>query len=405
MNNLFKSIIVILLYILFIILNIYYSLFNYIFVIIVSILLVVLFLFYLKTNKNILFYILVIILSLFIIHYLYNKELFKEISFSNNDYYVIEGNGSNNKLGIFEYDKFNDNNLLKEYSVSKYNDMMSLFNDIENGNISSALINSKYYDCYNNKEIINKDNYKITNTVKYIDNYVSMNNDIKKSYTIFVEGINSKYEIMYARVISINLETNKLAVIQIPSDYYIELYSILKREKLEYLNYYNRDIIESNLTSLFNVDIDYIVEFNVDELLSYFSSNIKYCFKDNYNSSKVSYSKGCHNFKASSFSDIISYEYSLESDIWNYFISNYNLSKRNLLKLPIKTDISKDVFIDFVRSDFKYKKKNISFYKLEGLAGHDRVLSSNKYEWIEYPNYDSVSTATSKMMNILEIDN
>ena len=107
---------------------------------------------------------------------------------------------------------------------------MSLFNDIENGNISSALINSKYYDCYNNKEIINKDNYKITNTVKYIDNYVSMNNDIKKSYTIFVEGINSKYEIMYARVISINLETNKLAVIQIPSDYYIELYSILKRE-------------------------------------------------------------------------------------------------------------------------------------------------------------------------------
>ena len=53
----------------------------------------------------------------------------------------------------------------------------------------------------------------------------------------------------------------------------------------------------------------------------------------------------------------------------------------------------------------KYKKKNISFYKLEGLTGHDRVLSSNKYEWIEYPNYDSVSTATSKMKSILEIDN
>ena len=154
---------------------------------------------------------------------------------------------------------------------------------------------------------------------------------------------------------------------------------------------------------------DYISQYFFFLFMSYcekpFYEREQIIFKDNYDSSKVSYSKGCHNFKASSFSDIISYEYSLESDIWNYFISNYNLNKRKLLKLPIKTDISKDVFIDFVRSDFKYKKKNTSFYKLEGLAGHDRVLSSNKYEWIEYPNYDSVSTATSKMKRILEIDN
>ena len=405
MNKVFKIIIFILLYILFLILVFNYSLFNNIYIIVYSVIVFLMFLFYLWNKNEYLYNVLILLLVLLNINYFYNRFLFKDISYLNKEYLIIEKENSNKKLGLFEYDNFKDFDYLNNYETIKYQDMTSIFNDLNNNTISYGLVNANYYSKFLDNNIISKDDFKIKDTLRYTDIYKSLNDEIKSGYTIFVEGINSNNNIEYARIVSINIDSNKLFITQIPSDYYIELYSISKREKIEYLNNYSRNTIKGDLGSLFNTNIDYIIEFNTNKLIDYISSNYKYCFNNNYSSSIVSYKKGCYKFSSSQFTNLLLNDYSIEKDLWDYLIKNYKLDKKSLLKFPITTDISKEVLLNYFRGDFKYKKGNTNFYKLEGLAGHDKVLSSNIYEWIEYPNYESVSIASDKMRSVLEIDN
>lgn len=211
------------------------------------------------------------------------------------NYYVLVKNDSNlqnindihsKKLGhVKDLDESIDKALNKikskveNINLISYEGYSDLIEALNNNQIDSLLITSNYYNMLNDGEenpissftnIIYK--FSITENIKDIAKDVDVTKNV---FNIYVSGmdsdssIESKYRSDVNIILNVNPKTNKIIMLNIPRDYYVDLYYDNEnhgKDKLTHTGMYGIDASVETLEKLLDIDINYYVKVNYNAL-------------------------------------------------------------------------------------------------------------------------------------------
>ena len=207
----------------------------------------------------------------------YNEETFLVVVLKDSTYKKIN-DLENKNIGYIENNLSNTDKALskinKNITKKSYQDYDKLFNDLNNNNIDSILINETYYNIKSEEETI--DNYRIIHKIK-IRSIVTDNNkevDISKdSFTIYISGIDTYGNIETVSrsdvniLATINPTTKQVLLTSIPRDSYVTLHNTTGyKDKLTHAGNYGINMSIDTIEDLLNIDINYYLRVNFTTL-------------------------------------------------------------------------------------------------------------------------------------------
>ena len=207
----------------------------------------------------------------------YNEETFLVVVLKDSTYKKIN-DLENKNIGYIENNLRNTDKALskinKNITKKSYQDYDKLFNDLNNNNIDSILINETYYNIKSEEETI--DNYRIIHKIK-IRSIVTDNNkevDISKdSFTIYISGIDTYGNIETVSrsdvniLATINPTTKQVLLTSIPRDSYVTLHNTTGyKDKLTHAGNYGINMSIDTIEDLLNIDINYYLRVNFTTL-------------------------------------------------------------------------------------------------------------------------------------------
>lgn len=209
----------------------------------------------------------------------YNEETYLVLALKEKDYKDIK-DLENTKLGYIQNDLTNINKALEkldkkiETTKEEYQDYTNLFNDLDNQNISSILLEENYYNIKSEEEDITKYQiiYKIT--IKSIIKEDNKNVDVtKKPFTIYISGIDVYGDIETVSrsdvniLVTINPNTKQILLTSIPRDYYVQLSNTTGyKDKLTHAGNYGINMSINTIEDLLDIDINYYLRVNFTTL-------------------------------------------------------------------------------------------------------------------------------------------
>ncbi len=239
------------------------------------------------------FYILLLIIVFVYLNKTFNflNDLTSAFDYETKNYYVLVSSTSNytkvdelanKKIGfaknvdmsiekaISELD--NKINSTHEEKTS-YND---LFSSLEKAEIEGVIIIDSIYGLLteDNEEL--KSNTKILyefSIKEKINDIVKDVNVTEEPFNIYISGIDSYKNVTDKGrsdvniVMSINPKTNKILMINIPRDYYVELGNIKEMDKLTHAGMYGVNESVKTIENLLQIDINYYVKVNYNALI------------------------------------------------------------------------------------------------------------------------------------------
>ena len=276
-----------------------------IFLVIISLILTIFFnIFLYKTNNKKKFTSISIIFFLYIIILIiinYNlKNIYTKISFisNNNKTYsssivtLISNDNEDitkiDEIGIINEENsiegyqipmgvINNNNL--NYDLVKYNDYITMINDLLNKKIDYIFLPTDYQVKF--KDIEFNDNLDKTKIIYTSDKDIEIKNKSDKKltepFTILLMGVdstddkivNSSYNGDALMVLTYNPNTYTTTILSIPRDSYVNISCMNNRKnKITHSAWYDEECIVDTINNTFNINIDYYVKINFKGLVN-----------------------------------------------------------------------------------------------------------------------------------------
>ena len=136
-------------------------------------------------------------------------------------------------------------------------------------NNSYFLIASVNYDyLMESTNLYSRDNYKIIGEFN-VKEEIKKNNTIKNVYNIYINGLDFTGIMRdYNLIATVNLNTHKIVLTSIPRDYYIDVPAYNMKDTLMCLGSLDSEVSKEALEKLFDIKIDYTVNFNTTSLVN-----------------------------------------------------------------------------------------------------------------------------------------
>lgn len=233
--------------------------------------------------------IILIIIQVIIIVYLFNTFDFINVIFDKgNDYdkygvYVInneyqEINDLNNKNILIHKDERLEE-IKKEldtkikYKSKQESDVKDLLNVLKDNKYDAIIIKDNLFDLYGEIDTDLKKIYTIKIKIKKDTSYKEVNVK-KEAFAIYISGIDSKGSISELSRSDVNILgivnpiKKDILVINTPRDYYVELYSKKKMDKITHAGIYGIGESAKTLGNLYDIDVNYYIRFNFSSFLN-----------------------------------------------------------------------------------------------------------------------------------------
>jgi len=152
----------------------------------------------------------------------------------------------------------------------------SLFEKLNNKELECILIIQSYYDLLTETDESLKDTTKIVYefSIKEKVNEITKDVDVtKETFNVYISGIDSyggvteKTRSDVNIVMSVNPKTNKILMINIPRDYYVELDGIGEKDKLTHAGIYGVETSTKTIENLLDIEINYYVKLSYNALI------------------------------------------------------------------------------------------------------------------------------------------
>ncbi len=183
---------------------------------------------------------------------------------------------------------------------------VEMFDALYKGNVDALMIIDSFYN------ILNEENSELDDKVKIIYKFTIKEkvNDIQKevdvtkdTFNLYISGADG-YEAITDKeksdvniIMNINPKTNKILMINIPRDYYVDLAGKNQKDKLTHAGLYGVETSVKTIENILDIDINYYVKVNYNALIKLvdalggvdvysshnFTSGFGYKFKVGYN--------------------------------------------------------------------------------------------------------------------------
>lgn len=163
-----------------------------------------------------------------------------------------------------------------ELSHKEYDGFTIMFEDLYNEKLDSILIIQGYYDLLteNDETIEEKTNIIYSFPIKEKVNNIVKDVDVtKETFNVYISGIDSYGDVSDQTrsdvniVMSINPVTNKILMINIPRDFYVELDGLGAKDKLTHAGMYGVETSSKTIENLLDIEINYYVKVNYNAVI------------------------------------------------------------------------------------------------------------------------------------------
>ena len=252
-----------------------------------------------RSTQNILMTIEIIYMIVLFVAFFYLNQTFNfldvftsEYDYETKNYYVLTLNESdysdieeleNKDIG---YAKNLDSSIANaireldkkiEFNHEEFDGLSESFNALDEQEIEAVLIIDSFYDTLIEDETNNvKDKYKIIYEFSIKEKIKKIVKDVdvtKETFNVYVSGIDSYGSVTDQTrsdvniVMSINPKTNKILMINIPRDYYVELAGKNGKDKLTHAGIYGVETSLKTIENLLDIEINYYVKVNYNALI------------------------------------------------------------------------------------------------------------------------------------------
>ena len=211
----------------------------------------------------------------------YSSSIVTLISNDNEDIIKIDKIGLINEENSIEgyqipIDIINNNNL--NYNLIKYDDYVSMINDLLNKKIEYIFLPTDYLIKF--KDIEFNDNLNKTKIIYSSDKNIEINKtkkELTNPFTILLMGVdstddnikNSSYNGDALMVLTYNPNTYTTTILSIPRDSYVNISCMNNRKnKITHSAWYDEECIIDTINNTFNINIDYYVKINFKGLVN-----------------------------------------------------------------------------------------------------------------------------------------
>lgn len=237
---------------------------------------------------GIIIYLLSITGNLFGYYYLSKANKYIDNNFSQETYsiytkYVVVANAHNNIDSFNNIDKENNTIIYYKYARSIDNALGILgnYNYIATDQGADALIDiltnqnnfflvpkSSYEYLLESSNSLHKEEYKIIHEFD-VEEKIKKNNSVQDSYNIYINGLDYTGIMRdYNLIATINTKTKKVVLTSIPRDYYIDVPAYNMKDTLMCMGSLDSQVSKEALEKLFNIKIDYTINFNTSSLVT-----------------------------------------------------------------------------------------------------------------------------------------
>lgn len=323
-------------------------------------------------------------------------------------------------------------NYNSKYKYIGYKDIDSLYNGLLYGEVGAIIIEDNFKTMMEENDDSLKYRTTTIDTYKYSKKLsnVSKNIDItNEQFIIYISGIDTYGDISDVSrsdvniLATINPINHKILLISIPRDYYINVHSKGKKDKLTHIGIYGIDESIKSLEDLFNIDINYYIKVNFNSLIDVVdmlgginvNSSKSFTSKDGYK-----YNIGHNKLNGEEVLSFVRERYAFaEGDLMRGFnqeevikslISEFSATKVLLkydsflekLSNKIETNMKESEIISLINLQLKEKIKwDISVYNLDGENSLEYTYTyPNEKLYVMLPNNDMVKTAKMKIENL-----
>ena len=200
----------------------------------------------------------------------YKVLTLKELNYAN----INQLNES--KIGFLTNDNYLSNcedrfSKIINYESIKYEDIGNLIGDLYKHNVNAVVINENYISLFedNNLEFIREyfEIYSFKIKVKYTKKDISINKDLNDPFIVYISGSDSRGVVSDIARSDVNIvgvvnpKDNKILLISIPRDYYVQLHGTTgTKDKLTHAGVYGIEKSITTIEDLLDIDINYHVK-------------------------------------------------------------------------------------------------------------------------------------------------
>ena len=167
-------------------------------------------------------------------------------------------------------------NYNPKYKYIGYKDIDSLYNGLLYGEVGAIIIEDNFKTMMEENDDSLKYRTTTIDTYKYNKKVSSASKNIditNEQFIIYISGIDTYGDISDVSrsdvniLATINPINHKILLISIPRDYYINVHSKGKKDKLTHIGIYGINESIKSLEDLFNIDINYYIKVNFNSLI------------------------------------------------------------------------------------------------------------------------------------------
>lgn len=317
----------------------------------------------------------------------------------------------------------------------RYDNILTIINDLYTNKIESILLNENYIDIINETDNEFKEKIKVLDTlsIKSIKEKKELENRIAKlgNFNIYISGIDTYGVISTVSrsdvniIASIDMKNNKILLTNTPRDYYVQLSGTTgTKDKLTHAGVYGIDTSMNTLANLYNTKLDYYIRVNFNTLIKLvdqiggvdiFSDqelylgkiHIKYGMNHLNGTEALRYSRERHSYMDGDRHRGRNQQQVIEAIIKKVTESkdiNTYLNLLSAMENSIQTNIDKTMINDIINLQVS---KNIS-WSTESISvtGYDSSNYTYSYPgqllYVMEPDYDSLNTAKNRIKEIIE---
>lgn len=318
----------------------------------------------------------------------------------------------------------------------RYDNLLTIINDLYNKKIESILLNENYIDIINESDNSFKDKTKVLDTlsIQSIKEKKELEKEISKlgNFNIYISGIDTYGAISTVSrsdvniIATIDMKNNKILLTNTPRDYYVQLSGTTgTKDKLTHAGVYGIDTSMNTLANLYNTKIDYYIRVNFNTLIKIVDqiggvdiysdmslrtssgTYVKYGWNHFNGKEALAYSRERHAYLEGDRHRGQNQQQVIEAIIKKVTSSNDINNYLNLLSVmedSLQTNLDKNLINGFinlqVKNNFNWTTESIS------VNGYDSSNYTYSYPgqllYVMEPDYNSLNIAKDKIKEIIE---
>lgn len=333
------------------------------------------------------------------------------------------------------YDKaLEDLNNKVKIDNKKYDNILTIINDLYTNKLESILINENYIDIINETDNNFKDKTKVLETlsIKTIKEKKELEQEISKlgNFNIYISGIDTYGNISTVSrsdvniLATIDMKNNKILLTNTPRDYYVQLHGTTgNKDKLTHAGVYGINMSMQTLEDLYETKIDYYIRVNFNTLIKLVDQiggvdiysdqelylgkyHIKYGMNHLNGNEALAYSRERHSYLDGDRHRGRNQQQVIEAIIKKVTQSkdvNTYLNLLSTMENSLQTNLDKKLINGFINLQVS---KNIN-WSTESISvtGYDSSNYTYSYPgqllYVMEPDYNSLNTAKSRIKEII----